>query len=166
MIREIKGPNKVMWVAYSDDVFHKGETDAGLVTHFPAGLDVEPFEETEEENYYQRLRAFAVPFEDLIGQYVEAGKLILYQDVLYEVHQPLTFQADWTPDIVPAHFNKIHEPLPGEEYPPWVQPLGQHDAYKLGDRVTHNGKNWECNQTDGNGNNVWEPGVFGWVEIP
>lgn len=29
-----------------------------------------------------------------------------------------------------------------EEYPQWVQPAGAHDAFKIGDRVTHNGERW------------------------
>lgn len=44
---------------------------------------------------------------------------------------------------------------------PWVQPSGVHDAYSVGDRVTHNGKTWEST-TDGN---VWEPGVYGWDDV-
>lgn len=42
----------------------------------------------------------------------------------------------------------------------WVQPAGAQDAYKKGDIVTHNGKTWESTAD----NNVWEPGVYGWVE--
>lgn len=45
-----------------------------------------------------------------------------------------------------------------EEYPEWVQPTGAHDAYSIGDKVTHNGKQW-VSTVD---NNVWEPGVYGW----
>lgn len=45
-----------------------------------------------------------------------------------------------------------------EEYPEWVQPTGAHDAYSIGDKVTHNGKTWESTIA----NNVWEPGVYGW----
>jgi hypothetical protein len=30
-----------------------------------------------------------------------------------------------------------------------------------GDKVSHNDKHWES-QVD---NNVWEPGVYGWVEV-
>lgn len=47
-----------------------------------------------------------------------------------------------------------------EEWPEWVQPLGSHDAYSKGDKVTHNGKKW-VSDVD---NNVWEPGVYGWSE--
>ena len=46
-------------------------------------------------------------------------------------------------------------------YPPWVQPTGAHDAYNLGDKVSHNGSNWESTVAA----NVWEPGVFGWTQL-
>jgi hypothetical protein len=45
---------------------------------------------------------------------------------------------------------------------PWAQPMpGTPDApYELGAKVTHSGKTWENTEIM----NVWEPGVFGWVE--
>ena len=50
-----------------------------------------------------------------------------------------------------------------ETYPEWVQPLGAHDAYKTGDRVTFDGKVYEST-IDGN---VWSPAVYpaGWKEV-
>jgi len=55
---------------------------------------------------------------------------------------------------------------------PWKQPIDQYDAYKLKnpfnglpDQVTHNGDIWKVVQADGAGNNVWEPGVFGWTKV-
>lgn len=45
-----------------------------------------------------------------------------------------------------------------EEWPEWIQPIGAADAYKIGDKVSHNGAHWISNI---NGN-VWEPGVYGW----
>lgn len=61
--------------------------------------------------------------------------------------------------------------IPGESLP-WQQPIDQYDAYKLvnaftgaGDLCTHNGSQWQVTQADGAGNNVWEPGVFGWTVI-
>lgn len=48
------------------------------------------------------------------------------------------------------------EPAPP---PAWVQPTGAHDAYQIGDRVTHNDQVWVSTVAD----NVWEPGVFGWT---
>lgn len=53
---------------------------------------------------------------------------------------------------------------------PWIQPIDGNDAYKVAnpfngqpDQVTHLGNTWRVSQGDGSGNNVWEPGVFGWT---
>lgn len=43
--------------------------------------------------------------------------------------------------------------------PAWVQPVGAQDAYQIGAEVSHNGQNWRSTAA----NNVWAPGVFGWV---
>ena len=59
---------------------------------------------------------------------------------------------------MPALFTQI---APAGTIPAWVQPTGAQDAYQLGDKVTHNGFTWESTYA----NNVWEPGVFGWVKI-
>jgi hypothetical protein len=45
--------------------------------------------------------------------------------------------------------------------PNWVQPTGAHDVWPLDVEVTHNGKRWRST----NAANVWEPGVFGWVDL-
>ncbi len=50
---------------------------------------------------------------------------------------------------------------PAEEWPAWSQPIGAHDAYNSGDKVSHNGKHWTSNVDA----NVWEPGVYGWTEV-
>jgi hypothetical protein len=48
-------------------------------------------------------------------------------------------------------------------YPAWVQPTGAHDAYKLGDRVSFNGADYESRIAA----NVWSPSVYpaGWLLI-
>lgn len=68
-------------------------------------------------------------------------------------------QAGWEPENTPALWKKIGDPT--EAYPEWSQPLGAHDAYPLGAKVSHNGKKW----TSDVANNVWEPGVYGWTEV-
>ena len=53
------------------------------------------------------------------------------------------------------------EPIePTEEYPEYVQPTGSHDAYHIGDKITYNGKHYECIY-DGC---VWTPDAYpqGW----
>ncbi len=52
---------------------------------------------------------------------------------------------------------------PVEEWPEYVKPTGQHDAYKIGDKITYNGKRYECT-FDGC---VWNPDEYpaGWKEV-
>lgn len=45
--------------------------------------------------------------------------------------------------------------------PEWIQPLGEHDAYDLGDLTIHNSTTWISLVPA----NVWEPGVASWREV-
>lgn len=78
---------------------------------------------------------------------------------LYKCVQTHRSQAGWEPENTPALWTKIGDPT--EEYPAWSQPLGAHDAYALGAKVSHNSKKWVSDVA----NNVWEPGVYGWSEV-
>lgn len=56
------------------------------------------------------------------------------------------------------------EPIePVDEYPLYKQPSGAHDAYKVGDKITYNGKKYVC-KLDGC---VWTPTDYpaGWEEV-
>ena len=55
------------------------------------------------------------------------------------------------------------EPVETEEYPAFMQPTGAHDAYKIGDKITYNGKKYICKLD----NCVWAPDVYpaGWEEV-
>lgn len=96
----------------------------------------------------------------------------LYKDasnVLWWVIQSYNTATYPNPAVIPALVRRAK--IPGEVLP-WVQPLDQYDAYKLAnpftgkpDACTHTGKPREVTQADGSGNNVWEPGVFGWTKI-
>lgn len=84
----------------------------------------------------------------------------LYHDgVLYTVLQTHTSQATWTPDVSPSLFARVLIPDP-ETIPDWIQPDST-NPYMTGDKVRHNDKIWESTVD----NNVWEPGVYGWVEV-
>lgn len=50
-----------------------------------------------------------------------------------------------------------------EEYPEYVQPTGAHDAYKIGDKITYNGKKYTCKLD----NCVWSPETYpaAWEEV-
>lgn len=78
---------------------------------------------------------------------------------LYQCVQAHTSEEGWTPETTPALWKQIGDPT--VEYPEWISPLGAHDAYAQGAKVSHNGKKW----TSDVANNVWEPGVYGWTEV-
>ena len=91
---------------------------------------------------------------------IQIGEIYRYpgDEFLYRVVQAHTTQHDWPPPLVPALFVRVAEP---GTIPDWVQPAGGHDAYNMGDQVRHVGKVWESTINA----NVWEPGVYGWVEV-
>lgn len=94
-----------------------------------------------------------------VGCNYEQGDILRYNGEPYRVSQKVTgAQADHTPDKAVSLYKKIGEPTGGLF--PWSQPQGAHDAYKKGDKVSHNGKTW-VSTVDAN---VWEPGVYGWEE--
>ena len=84
------------------------------------------------------------------------GTIVVFGGKNYQVTQSHISLAGWPPDLAPALFRQIQE-----DYAEWSQPLGAHDAYAAGDRVSHNGKKWVSDL----GGNIWEPGVFGWSEV-
>lgn len=88
------------------------------------------------------------------------GQRVRHEGLLYrlipETHHS---QADWPPDLTPAIWARVDNPA--EKWPEWRQPLGAHDAYPAGAKVSHNGKHWINTYGDGN---IWEPGEFGWTE--
>jgi hypothetical protein len=104
--------------------------------------------------------------DELIGLYplyrvsvwYDVGFVFNYEGTLYRVIQAHTTQQDWEPPTTPALYVVV---TPPGTIAPWVQPTGAHDAYNMGDRVSHNGKIWESTINA----NVWEPGVHGWVEV-
>lgn len=86
----------------------------------------------------------------------KVGALRVYEGKLYRCVQAHTSQIDWTPSAAASLWAMAGNP--GEEFPEWSQPVGAHDAYNEGDKVTHNGTKYV---STANGN-VWEPGVYGW----
>lgn len=85
-----------------------------------------------------------------------AGCRVQFNGVLYRCVQAHTSQADWQPDQTQALWAVVSV----EEWPAWVQPIGAHDAYARGDKVSHNDKHWISDMDA----NVYEPGVAGWTE--
>ena len=89
----------------------------------------------------------------------KTGNLRRHNGRLYKCIGDHTSQEDWAPDVAVSLWVPTSDPA--EEYPAWSQPVGAHDAYNTGDKVSHNGKHW----TSDVDSNVWEPGVYGWTEV-
>lgn len=96
-----------------------------------------------------------------VGSTYVTGDIRLYNDILYKALQNSTAAAEHTPDVAVSLWKAIKAPDESGVFP-WIQPLGATDAYKKGDRVSHNGKIYISQLDD----NVWEPGTDTslWVE--
>lgn len=77
---------------------------------------------------------------------------------IYRVISSHTAQADWTPEVAVSLFKKVG--FTGDGTAVWIQPMGAHDAYDKGDRVSYNGAIY-VSTTNGN---VWAPDVYGWTK--
>lgn len=82
---------------------------------------------------------------------------VQYNNTLYKVLQEHDSQATWTPSDSPSLFAQVL--VKDDELLEWIQPDST-NPYMKGDKVLHNGKTWESSVD----NNVWEPGVYGWIE--
>ena len=88
------------------------------------------------------------------------GDIVQDEGLLFRsIHDVTNAGQNTKPSQTPSMWTRIGNPA--EEFPQWVQPIGAHDAYMRGDKVTHNGRRW-VSDVD---NNVWMPGVFGWREV-
>ena len=100
----------------------------------------------------------------------DTGDIVNYNGVLY---RSLINGNVWSPDVYPAGWEKVTDssepwiPDPeipdqsgGESVPEFVQPTGAHDAYKKGDHVMFEGKEYESLIDS----NVWSPTAYpsGW----
>lgn len=88
------------------------------------------------------------------------GDRIQYNGKLYKCLQEHTAQADWNPVDAPSLWAEVLAGQDGTAIGEWVQPDST-NPYMRGDKVNYKGKTW-VSDVD---NNVWEPGVYGWVEI-
>ena len=104
------------------------------------------------------IAALFATWSSKIGQAVTTGERLWDDGKLWKVLQPHTVQQNWRPGDSPSLYVEVSI----VEIPEWRQPLGAQDAYMSGDRVKHNGSNWESDVD----NNTWEPGVYGWTQLP
>ena len=85
----------------------------------------------------------------------KTGNIRRHGGKLYKCVQDHTSQEDWSPDTAASLCACTSDPA--DEWPAWSQPIGAHDSYSTGAKVSHQDKHW-ISDTDGN---VWEPGVYG-----
>lgn len=94
-----------------------------------------------------------------VGVAYVVGDRRRYEGRLYRCVQAHTSHEGWEPPNAPALWTRTGaDPEVIEE---WIQPTGEHDAYHMGDKVTHDGKTWISTADP----NTWEPGVYGWEII-
>ena len=90
----------------------------------------------------------------------KAGTILMDEGKLYRSIHDITDVAQNTkPSQTPSMWTLISDTT--QEFPDWVQPIGSHDAYSQGDKVSHTDKHWISTVNA----NVWEPGVYGWEEV-
>ena len=90
----------------------------------------------------------------------KAGTILMDEGKLYRsIHDIANTAQNTKPSETPSMWTAIGDPT--QEFPEWIQPIGAHDAYSVGAKVSHTNKNW-VSTIDGN---VWEPGVYGWEEV-
>ena len=99
------------------------------------------------------------------GQREELTSLARDKATPEATYAPLQEQVDAPAerlDALTARVTAIEAGTPAEppaepdEWPPYVQPTGAHDAYGVGDKITYNGQHYVC-QMDGC---VWSPDAY------
>ena len=115
---------------------------------------------TEEQK--QELEGLARERANPENSYAETNKQFeaiwkALKDLQKEV-ESLKNQETQNPTDKPTQDEEIITP----EYPEWVQPIGSHDAYNIGDIVNYNGRLVQSTID----NNVWSPDVYpqGWED--
>lgn len=145
------------------DALYKKMDRAGVLDEFKESNDVSSIvfvvlAETGAVDDVTASEHAAVFSEWAVGIQYLPGQIRRWKEKLYRCVQAHTSQADWTPDVVPALWTAISDPA--EEWPEWSQPIGAHDAYGLGAKVSCDGKHWISTINA----NIWRPGVYGWDE--
>lgn len=89
------------------------------------------------------------------------GDKVRLQNVLYRCLQDHIAQPTWSPIAAPSLWAKVLIPDP-EVIPEWEQPDST-NPYQIGDKVTFEGKTYECVVA----NNIWSPAAYpaGWKEV-
>ena len=162
------------WTYYPDDVektdfAQKWIQPTGSQDSYPAGAIVShnntAWTSTTNSNVWEPGISGWVPATDGVPIWIQpTGAHDTYTEGAIVQHSGQSWKSMtpanvWEPGVSSWRAAVLMPPSGTPVYPAWVQPTGAGDAYQIGDKVTHNGQVWTSNTA----NNVWEPGVFGWV---
>ena len=117
--------------------------------------------ETDGSGFRKGLKFVDWQEEGLNAEY-EVNDVVEYNGILYRCIQGHTVNdISWTPEATAALWSSIL--VFADQYRPWQQPQGEHDAYPADAVVQHSGSYWKS--TDNN--NVTEPGTQNalWEEV-
>ena len=145
-------PEPVMPPSAADLAADLASVQSISIAAFAALCETQVLDDNTAAQHAELFAPWAYPIAYTVGQ------LRRHNGKLYKCVQAHTSQADWTPDTATSLWSVAADPA--EEWPAWSQPVGAHDAYAKGAKVSHNGKHWTSNVDS----NVWEPGVYGWTE--
>jgi len=143
--------------AAASEVYHTDVVEHEVVSDRPAEVVERLLWVRSRPEWHVGLQCVTADAERTVGVYFNPADGNLYRCIT-----PHVTQADWRPDLpgVDALWARFYEPEDGPQ--PWEQPLGAGYGYLKGAKVTHNGFVWE---SIFDGENVWEPGVFGWEQV-
>ena len=112
-------------------------------------------EQLDDVTVTEHAELFPVWDENWTGK---AKSIVSDEGALYRSIHDVSAGQNTKPNETLSMWTKIGDPA--NEWPTWFQPIGAHDAYDIGDKVSHDNKHWSSNVSG----NVWEPGVYGWTE--
>ena len=111
----------------------------------------------------EEVQNFALVMPEYVpGKKYSNGMVVSYQGALYRAIQdvPASVTSIYTLEEANTYWKRVDQPNEEGIYA-WSQPYGVTDCYQIGDKVTYQGKTWECTVA----NCVWAPGVYGWKEV-
>lgn len=128
-----------------EQVIGRGEFDlAGLLKNIDTYHVEGKLTDADRDALYEYARRKAVP------QYDSADEISRLWAAVTELQDAVASLRNST-----VTDEQEQQDEPADEWPEWVQPLGAHDAYRAGDKVTYRGARYVCTMLT-----VYAPDVY------